>query len=573
MKRKKSTHKDDEQQDLELAANKKRCIRQRTPPNKIISDPNATTKQSENNTRAARNGSCDSGVKYPEDCDTYLAFNHGSTTAMFTELPQSHNFGLDTPSKNIVLNKRLFETPVKSSSKKNSDSSILLQKNVNRSARKKITRNLIERTTLGNISDEDENDEDLAEKIYCSEEDVDELTDAPPKTPKGTAGKVTARTPRRSPTPPKNLTDFENYFYQNKQGRPKTSNNKLTQLELLDHEEYFKRSRKVVYQDQSDLETLERLHTDDFPRWQFELCQGFNLCLYGFGSKRSLLMKFADNISRAHLNKEKSRIVVVNGYISSLSINDILKTIASSITSESIKVSSLSDMLETLFGLIEQDKAWDITLVIHSIDGISIRRLAHQTILSRLSAHPQIHLVASADHPLFPLLWDSCLRSTFNFVFHDCTTFRTYDMELDVVEEAHKLFGRSGRRAGGKEGVNFVLKSLPVNAKNLFRVLIAEQLIAMDNNSVNFDEDRIMDKNLVKNKKPDIGVEYRALYQRAEEEFICSNEMNFRTLLKEFHDHQMVESRRDAFGTEILFLPFRKEELEDILEDIMSQLT
>lgn len=95
----------------------------------------------------------------------------------------------------------------------------------------------------------------------------------------------------------------------------------------------------------------------------------------------------------------------------------------------------------------------------------------------------------------------------------------------------------------------------------------------MDNNSDNFDEDRNMDRNLVKSKKPDIGVEYRALYQRAEEEFICSNEMNFRTLLKEFHDHQMVESRRDAFGTEILFLPFRKEELEDILEDIMSQLT
>ncbi|CAD6502088.1 BgTH12-07920 [Blumeria graminis f. sp. triticale] len=573
MKRKKSTHKDDEQQDLELAANKKRCIRQQTPPNKIISDPNAATKQSENGMRATRNGSCDSEEKYPEDCDTYVALNHGSTTTTLTELPQSHNFGLDTPSKNIVLNKRLFETPVKSSSKKKSDSSTLLQKNINRSARKKITRNLIERTTLGNISDEDENDEDLAEKIYCSEEDVDELTDAPPKTPKGTAGKVTARTPRRSPTPPKNLTDFENYFYQNKQGRPKTSNNKLTQLELLDHEEYFKRSRKIVYQDQSDIERLERLHADDFPRWQFELCQGFNLCLYGFGSKRTLLMKFADNISRAHLNKEKFRIVVVNGYVNSLSINDILKTIASSITSESIKVGSLSDMLETLFGLIEQDKAWDITLVIHSIDGISIRRLAHQTILSRLSAHPQIHLVASADHPLFPLLWDSCLRSTFNFIFHDCTTFRTYDMELDVVEEAHKLLGRSGRRAGGKEGVNFVLKSLPVNAKNLFRILIAEQLIAMDNNSDNFDEDRNMDRNLVKSKKPDIGVEYRALYQRAEEEFICSNEMNFRTLLKEFHDHQMVESRRDAFGTEILFLPFRKEELEDILEDIMSQLT
>jgi hypothetical protein len=37
-----------------------------------------------------------------------------------------------------------------------------------------------------------------------------------------------------------------------------------------------------------------------------------------------------------------------------------------------------------------------------------------------------------------------------------------------------------------------------------------------------------------------------------------------------FHDHQMIESRKDALGTEMLSVPFRKEELETILEDIMS---
>ena len=32
----------------------------------------------------------------------------------------------------------------------------------------------------------------------------------------------------------------------------------------------------------------------------------------------------------------------------------------------------------------------------------------------------------------------------------------------------------------------------------------------------------------------------------------------------------MVTSRKDAFGTELLSVPFRKEELEAILEDLMS---
>lgn len=37
-----------------------------------------------------------------------------------------------------------------------------------------------------------------------------------------------------------------------------------------------------------------------------------------------------------------------------------------------------------------------------------------------------------------------------------------------------------------------------------------------------------------------------------------------------FHDHQMIQSRKDVLGTEMLSVPFRKEELETILEDIVS---
>ena len=65
------------------------------------------------------------------------------------------------------------------------------------------------------------------------------------------------------------------------------------------------------------------------------------------------------------------------------------------------------------------------------------------------------------------------------------------------------------------------------------------------------------------------GVEYRTLYHKAVEEFVCSSELNFRTLLKEFHDHQMIESKKDAVGTERLIVPFRREELEGILEELV----
>ncbi|KAG5928820.1 hypothetical protein E4U53_002578 [Claviceps sorghi] len=78
------------------------------------------------------------------------------------------------------------------------------------------------------------------------------------------------------------------------------------------------------------------------------------------------------------------------------------------------------------------------------------------------------------------------------------------------------------RRVNGREGVAFVLKSLPENAKKLFQLLVGEVLIAgmEDEETSSRDDDAA-------------GVEYRMVYNKAVEEFICSSEMAFRTLLKE----------------------------------------
>ncbi|KAJ3474372.1 hypothetical protein NLG97_g9874 [Lecanicillium saksenae] len=204
-----------------------------------------------------------------------------------------------------------------------------------------------------------------------------------------------------------------------------------------------------------------------------------------------------------------------------------------------------------------------LTIVVHSIDSAAFRRSASSAahaLLAALAAHPRVHLVCSADAPDFPLLWDVGVRSAFNFVFHDATTFAPLAVELDAVDEVHELLGRKAHRVHGREGVAFVLKSLPENAKNLFRLLVGEVLIAMDEDAAGGGGA----------EEGSTGVEYRMVYNKAVEEFVCSSEMAFRTLLKEFHDHQIITSRKDALGTELLSLPFRREELEAILEDLMA---
>lgn len=71
------------------------------------------------------------------------------------------------------------------------------------------------------------------------------------------------------------------------------------------------------------------------------------------------------------------------------------------------------------------------------------------------------------------------------------------------------------------------------------------------------------------NHDGEAGVAYNTLYQKAVEDFICSSEMGFRGLLKEFLDHEMVVARRDGAGGEVLGTPFRREELEVVLEGLI----
>ncbi|KAE8446637.1 hypothetical protein EG329_011830 [Mollisiaceae sp. DMI_Dod_QoI] len=509
--------------------------------------------------------------------------NSGTPSRQIGSSPNKRNGDYSiqrTPSKGL-LNKKLFATPTKNHDITETNETPRITRNADRSARRKSTRNLIERTILGNASGNDE-EEDLAGHIYGSDEeddlgeDADALLDesSAPATPSKRGRTKGSKNRRRSPTPPENLTAHEKYFFHNRGTRAKTSNNNLSSLALLDHEEYFSRARNMKDPHADSIKFLEQLHAEDFRQWQFELSQQFNICVYGWGSKMSLLMQFADHIYKSQSDHTKKKIVVVNGYVHNLSVKDILNTVATAVAERGYRLGAQpTEMLENLIALLEQDKDQEITLIMHSIDRVPLRRPATQSILARLSSHPQVCMVASADHPSFPLLWDSSLRSTYNFLFHDCTTFQPYTSEIDVVDEVHELLGRSGRRVGGKEGVSFVLKSLPENAKNLFRVLIGEQLAAMDDGSGaaaedNEDEDNGKRPTNFRNNEP--GVEYRVLYKKAVEEFICSNDMAFRTLLKEFHDHQIIQSRKDALGTEILSIPFRKEELETILEDIMS---
>ena len=480
--------------------------------------------------------------------------------------PQSQQ---GTPSK--LKSNGLFSTPVKANSGIGNVSAPTVG-NADRSARRKSARSILERTATDGFGDEDAEEEDvLARKIWDADEveseDLQEVADGEPgdddTVPKTPSKRKKGRR-KKSPTPPHNLPAHEQYFWQHRPGNIKTSNNTLSSLSLLTHEEYHKQIEAYEDPHNTSYAYLQIYHSRSFPQWRFELAQSFNICLYGYGSKRNLVTAFAKYL-HTEFTSNPPRILMINGYTPTLTLRQVLNTLASLIfdcTPNTLPSKLGTQPREILVTLMNHLKSFPppspYFMFVNSLDAPPLRRSPAPSLLAQLAASPHIHLLATCDSPNFPLLWDTNLRNQYNFLFHDTTTFESYaPVEVgSVIDDVNELLGRSGRSVKGKEGVGFVLRSLPENARSLYRVLIAELLAAMD-------EDEGGEGGAGG------GVEYRVLYQKVVEEFICSNEMGFRQLLKEFYDHQMVVSRRDGSGAEFLGVPWRREEMEAILEDLV----
>ncbi|KKA27860.1 hypothetical protein TD95_003241 [Thielaviopsis punctulata] len=455
------------------------------------------------------------------------------------------------------------------------------------SARRKSMRTMMERAN-GDDMDSDDERFGLARQIYGSSESGDDssassasdsATDSGPVTPsRKRARKSTGSSPGRkkrartttrdtSPEMPPNMPPHEVYFFHNKPGRAHTGNTTLADIELLTPDEYFALARDLADPHAGDVAFLQALHEESFPQWAFELAEGFSLCLFGMGSKRAVMRRFATFLARrtGGTDEPRNRIVMVNGFARAMSARDLLTTVWASLEMEqrpsSVQPTALlTDVLHTL-----ARRGETLTLVVNSVDAPPMRKAGLQSILAACAASAHVQLVVSADSPDFVALWDAGQRSVFNFAFHDATTLAPFaPPEIDPVDDVHDLLGRTNRRIGGKEGVAFVLKSLTQNAKGLYLLLLAEVLAAMDDGAGTGQAG-----SGAATENP--GIEWRMLFNKAVEAFVCpSSEVAFRQLLKEFHDHQMITSTRDALGTELISTPFRREEMEAILEEIAT---
>ena len=461
-------------------------------------DDSPSAKRSKTKSNGALNGAHDVGE--PEETLTPLKPRRGrppgSASKAKVAVNGSHNLSNPaTPNaKSKGKGKLLFSTPTKEHGRNEEDpgSPVPITRNPDRSARRKSARNIIERTITDRLSEEELDEEDsLARKIWDAEDLSDhgseasqnerssddglDVDSAGPITPskRGPNQRKRARR-KRSLTPPHDLAPHEKYFFQNRPGRVKTSSNTLSSLTLLTHEQYHNQITSYKDPHASSLRFLHSLHCRSFPQWNFELSQSFNICLYGYGSKRRLVTAFADYLHSLSPSSPPTSIIV-NGYTSTLTVRQVLNLIASQV-SEVIPLKLPSQPVEAVSALtaylIAHPPETPLYVLINSLDAPPLRKSPIPTLLAQLAASPHVRLLATCDQPNFPLLWDASLLEQYNWVYHDTTTFVPYGgIEVPaVIDDVNELLGRSGRTVKGKEGVGFVLKSLPENARNLYRV-------------------------------------------------------------------------------------------------------
>ncbi|KAH8344194.1 hypothetical protein KR084_007768 [Drosophila pseudotakahashii] len=359
-----------------------------------------------------------------------------------------------------------------------------------------------------------------------------------PKTPSAARLRQTARAKKSNEFVP----ESDGYFHSHASSKILTSDHTLDRLKnprlAADRVFSLLSEIKLSTEHEGSINAIMEEYRSYFPKWMCILNEGFNILLYGLGSKRQLLQAFHREVL------EKQTVLVVNGFFPSLTLKDVLDSITSEILDAGVSPGNpheAVDMIEEEFALIPETHLF---LIVHNLDGAMLRNVKAQAILSRLARVPNIHLLASIDHINTPLLWDQGKLSSFNFSWWDCTTMLPYTNE--TAFENSLLVQNSGELA--LSSMRSVFSSLTTNSRGIYMLIVKYQLKNKGNATYQ-------------------GMPFRDLYSSCREAFLVSSDLALRAQLTEFLDHKLVKSKRSVDGSEQLTIPIDGGLLQQFLEE------
>lgn len=337
----------------------------------------------------------------------------------------------------------------------------------------------------------------------------------------------------------------DDYFSFSSQRKAKISNNNLGMLETpkLQQTEIQKllSDKHIMIKHKKELQLLDKVNRQQFNRWLLLLQEGFNILLYGFGSKINIMRDFQESCLK------DQPVIVVNGFFPSLTIKNILDAIGNVIELKD-NLTNIQDSCDQIAEELEGLEDFDLYLLIHNIEGDMLKNNKTQQILSKLAAVKNIHLVATIDHISAPLIWDNFKLSNFNFLWFDTTSFEPYVQESLFNESLLSQHSKSIALSSLKN----VFTSLTSNSKGIYLKLVNYQLQHGE-------------------KAHYGGLLFKDLYALCRDAFLVSSDLALRSQLTEFIDHKMVKLKRNIDGSECLVVPSSRDVLQQFFDEHSSK--
>ncbi|XP_077096402.1 origin recognition complex subunit 2 isoform X2 [Siphateles boraxobius] len=383
-----------------------------------------------------------------------------------------------------------------------------------------------------------DSESDLSPSNSEADDDDDEEHEAQkPKTPSKHTAAALYKTPSKKGKKAEDLV--EEYFEAHSSSKVLTSDRTLQKLHTpqLDRETLLRLLSENTPRYAEEIHQLNTKHEKNFDQWMMQMHMGFNIVIYGLGSKKLLLEKFCSSLL------SDCDHVVVNGFFPSITLKAILNSITADVFQHEGSFRNPGDQVDFIAKALREDPSNHVFLIVNNIDGPMLRGDRTQHALGQLAALPNMHLLASIDHINAPLIWDQAKMSMFNWLWYETTTYLPYAEETSY--ENSLLVHQTGALA--LSSITHVLRSLTPNARGIFRLLAEFQLENKDNPAYT-------------------GLSFQDFYQRCRESFLVNSDITLRTQLTEFRDHKLIRTKKGADGVEYLLIPVDNGTLTDFLE-------
>ncbi|KAL2087517.1 hypothetical protein ACEWY4_016345 [Coilia grayii] len=408
---------------------------------------------------------------------------------------------------------------------------------------------LRKRLSAPNLKSDSDSDYSASNSEEEGEEEEDEEGEktstavAQPKTPNKSVTAAAAaalyKTPAKKSKKAEEPNLVEEYFEAHSSSKVMTSDRTLERLQTpkLDRDTLLRLLNGKPSCYNIEIQQLNQTYEKHFSKWMLQLQLGFNMLLYGLGSKKLLLERFRTSMLSDSLH------LVVNGFFPSITLKSVLNAITGEVLEHDGSFRTPMDQIDFIGKTLRKDPDTHIYLIIHNIDGPMLRAEKTQQALGQLASIPSMHLLASIDHINAPVVWDQSKMSLFNWLWYETTTYLPYTEETSY--ENSLLVQQTGALA--LSSLTHVLRSLTPNARGIFRLLAEFQLENKDNPSYT-------------------GLSFQDFYQRCREAFLVNSDITLRTQLTEFRDHKLIRTKRGGDGVEYLLIPVDTGTLTDFLE-------